>query len=201
MKLSASWLMLSRFWMRSVCRLRPPNSPSESNSCGAIFDVAENRARLTTLEKKLSEPGFWDNPEAAQRVLQERKQADDRIQADSKLERWLGDLETYLTLAAEEADEVKSVGHSMTLKRDITDRSEILRYLLQLSEMIGRRARRYQRQLHRGRDDLLDPGRRLGRRHPGSPAGRPGPAASADRLHLGSRADVFRRQRLPGRAR
>jgi DNA polymerase-4 len=46
-------------------------------------------------------------------------------------------------IPAEDADEVKSVGHSMTLKRDITSRHEILRYLLQLSEMVGRRARRY----------------------------------------------------------
>jgi DNA polymerase IV len=44
---------------------------------------------------------------------------------------------------AEEADEVKSVGHSMTLEHDISLRKEILRYLLQLSEMVGRRARRY----------------------------------------------------------
>ena len=44
---------------------------------------------------------------------------------------------------AEEAEEVKSVGHSMTLDHDITDRQEILKYLLQLSEMVGRRARRY----------------------------------------------------------
>lgn len=43
----------------------------------------------------------------------------------------------------EEAEEVKSVGHSMTLRRDITARGDILRYLLQLSEMVGRRARRY----------------------------------------------------------
>ena len=43
----------------------------------------------------------------------------------------------------EEAEEVKSVGHSTTLDRDISGRDEILRYLLQLSEMVGRRARRY----------------------------------------------------------
>jgi DNA polymerase-4 len=42
-----------------------------------------------------------------------------------------------------EAEEVKSVGHSMTLRRDITEREDILRFLLQLSEMVGRRARRY----------------------------------------------------------
>lgn len=43
----------------------------------------------------------------------------------------------------EEAEEVKSVGHSMTLEQDITERREILKYLLQLSEMVGRRGRRY----------------------------------------------------------
>jgi DNA polymerase-4 len=43
----------------------------------------------------------------------------------------------------EEADEVKSVGHSMTLERDIKERQDILKFLLQLSEMVGRRARRY----------------------------------------------------------
>jgi len=43
----------------------------------------------------------------------------------------------------EEDDEVKSVGHSMTLKQDVERREDILRYLLQLSEMVGRRARRY----------------------------------------------------------
>jgi DNA polymerase IV len=44
----------------------------------------------------------------------------------------------------EESEEVKSVGHSTTLEHDITDRQEIVRHLLQLSEMVGRRARRYQ---------------------------------------------------------
>lgn len=44
---------------------------------------------------------------------------------------------------AEEAADVKSVGHSTTLERDIDSREEILRWLLQLSEMVGRRARRH----------------------------------------------------------
>ncbi len=43
----------------------------------------------------------------------------------------------------EEEEAVKSVGHSMTLTQDITGRAGLLKYLLQLSEMVGRRARRY----------------------------------------------------------
>ena len=46
-------------------------------------------------------------------------------------------------VAEEDAEEVKSVGHSTTLKRDLTARDDILKVLLQLSEMVGRRARRY----------------------------------------------------------
>ncbi len=42
-----------------------------------------------------------------------------------------------------EEDEVKSVGHSRTLEQDIDNPAEIRRFLLQLSEMVGSRARRY----------------------------------------------------------
>jgi DNA polymerase-4 len=46
-------------------------------------------------------------------------------------------------LAPEQEAPIKSVGHSMTLRRDISDPEAIRRFLLQLSEMVGRRARRY----------------------------------------------------------
>ena len=42
-----------------------------------------------------------------------------------------------------EEPEVKSVGHSMTLQQDLGDPSAILRQLLLLSQMVGRRARSY----------------------------------------------------------
>jgi DNA polymerase-4 len=44
----------------------------------------------------------------------------------------------------EQTAEVKTVGHSMTLNEDIEERQQIARFLLQLSEMVGRRARRFQ---------------------------------------------------------
>ncbi|RII27656.1 MAG: DNA polymerase IV [Geobacter sp.] len=46
-------------------------------------------------------------------------------------------------MPVEDEEEVKSVGHSMTLERDISLHNDICKYLLQLSEMVGRRARRY----------------------------------------------------------
>jgi DNA polymerase-4 len=52
-------------------------------------------------------------------------------------------IDESLVTPSEEDDEVKSVGHSMTLRVDVDRREDILKYLLQLSEMVGRRARRY----------------------------------------------------------
>jgi DNA polymerase-4 len=43
-----------------------------------------------------------------------------------------------------ESAPIKSVGHSRTLRDDLKDREAICAFLLQLSEMVGRRARRYQ---------------------------------------------------------
>ncbi len=52
-------------------------------------------------------------------------------------------IDTSPVVPADEQEEVKSVGHSMTLERDIESRHDMLKYLLQLAEMVGRRARRY----------------------------------------------------------
>lgn len=41
------------------------------------------------------------------------------------------------------AGEVKSISHGSTLDEDISDREEILRQIFRLSEMVGRRVRRY----------------------------------------------------------
>lgn len=52
-------------------------------------------------------------------------------------------LDSSPVVPVEEEQQVKSVGHSMTLNRDVVARDDILRYVLQLAEMVGRRARRY----------------------------------------------------------
>jgi peptide chain release factor 2 len=72
--------------------------------CGAIFDVARQRELLAQLEAKISQPDFWSDQQQAQRVLQERKQAEDRLKADEQLARIASDIETYLHLAHEEKD-------------------------------------------------------------------------------------------------
>ena len=75
-----------------------------SRSCGAIFDVAHNRELLKSLEAKTAQPNFWNDQEAAQAVLRDRKRAEDQLAADTKLTSLTGDIETYISLAQEESN-------------------------------------------------------------------------------------------------
>ncbi|MCK5913554.1 MAG: DNA polymerase IV, partial [Desulfuromusa sp.] len=72
----------------------------------------------------------------------------------SKLKRQFGVVSERLVLMGQGVDpgpvvspdqetEVKTIGHSMTLRKDISSREDIAKFLLQLAEMVGRRARRY----------------------------------------------------------
>jgi peptide chain release factor 2 len=73
--------------------------------CVAIFDAPAARNQLAALEGKVSDPNFWDDQEKAQGVLQQRKQLEDRINAEDTLNRRMSDVETYFHLAEEESDD------------------------------------------------------------------------------------------------
>ncbi len=72
--------------------------------CGVIFDAPQHRARLKTLEERIAAPDFWNNQEEAQNVLRQRKLADDQINADEKLGKLDGDIETYIELTQAETN-------------------------------------------------------------------------------------------------
>ena len=80
-----------------------PASGHASSLSGAIFDTAHFRERLKALETRIAAPNFWDDQDAAQAVLRERKQAEEQIAAEEKLTRLTGDIETYIHLAREES--------------------------------------------------------------------------------------------------
>src|SRR4029079_3771207 len=69
-----------------------------------VFDLPGKQERLTALEARASEPGFWDDSRTAQDVLREA----DGLRAEQVL--WSGllartdDLETALELAQEAGD-------------------------------------------------------------------------------------------------
>ena len=87
--------------------------------CGAIFDVPGNRETLARLEKQISHPDFWQNQETAQKTLQERQRAENRLQADEKLGRLLGDLDSYFHLAHEETNAAQRVDLLGEISREL----------------------------------------------------------------------------------
>ncbi len=81
--------------------------------------MPQNRARLAALEQKIAQPDFWQNPEQAQQIIQQRKSAEDRIGADGKLARVSSDLETYFHLAHEETDPAQRQGILEEIEREL----------------------------------------------------------------------------------
>ena len=76
-------------------------------SSGVFFDVEPARLQLAALEAKTSDPDFWQDQAKAQATLQQRKVVEDRLTADQALQRRVSDIETYISLAQEEADDAQ----------------------------------------------------------------------------------------------
>ena len=53
------------------------------------------------MEKKISRPDFWSNPEQSQKVMQARKRLEEMLETDQDLAGRLSDLEAFLELARE----------------------------------------------------------------------------------------------------
>ncbi len=71
---------------------------------GVIFDASAAQKELAKIEERVSAPDFWNDQAKAQAILQERKQFEDRVNAEKALELKSSDLETYFGLAKEESD-------------------------------------------------------------------------------------------------
>src|SRR6202012_686292 len=63
---------------------------------------------------------FWNDQEAAQAVLRDRKRSEDQINADARLTSISGDIETYISLAAEETNAAQRADLLKDLDRELT---------------------------------------------------------------------------------
>ena len=63
------------------------------------------KKKITQMESLMTAPAFWDDPEAAQKVVQQLKAAKNAAAAPEELRRELEDAEALTEIAAEEEDE------------------------------------------------------------------------------------------------
>lgn len=70
-----------------------------------VFDIENSKERVEELHNKAAEPGFWDDLETSQKVLQETRTLEGRLEKYNKLTQSADDIEVMLEMAAEEDDE------------------------------------------------------------------------------------------------
>jgi peptide chain release factor 2 len=69
-----------------------------------IFDVEHKRAEIQEIEKKASQPDFWNRQDEVQTILQTRRRLERDVELDARLARDMSDLGALLELAAEGED-------------------------------------------------------------------------------------------------
>lgn len=75
-----------------------------SSKWGLLFDVARMKGEIEELEHKAAEPGFWDDLENSQKVLQKTKGLKTKVERYERLAADWEDLKTLNELGMEEQD-------------------------------------------------------------------------------------------------
>jgi peptide chain release factor 2 len=72
---------------------------------GTGFDLAGKKAQMSQLEKKVSQPGFWDNTESAQSIVSQLNTLKSLVEPAEQIQRNANDLAELLDLAVAESNE------------------------------------------------------------------------------------------------
>ncbi len=71
---------------------------------GGFFDAPAKQAELDRLEQQISAHGFWDDNEAAQKVVQQRSRIEKSLDRQKAFETGVSDAEVLFDFATEDAD-------------------------------------------------------------------------------------------------
>jgi peptide chain release factor 2 len=79
------------------------------NNSGGFFDVAAGRVELTRIENQASSPDFWNDQEAAQKLLQKRTILEKKIQRQEHFESQMADAGVLFEFAEEDDESLKEL--------------------------------------------------------------------------------------------
>ena len=100
-------------------------------TCGGSFDLEHRERELTDLEEKIAEPGFWDDPQAANRTVAQLRKLKGLVEGWRTLKKRLDDFSELVVLARDEGDEAfesEQLAEVRTFSRDL-ERYELQTYL------------------------------------------------------------------------
>ena len=87
-------------------------SEREQTSSGGFFDVPARRDKLSKIEAQASAPDFWNDQEAAQKLLQERSHLEKKIERQEYFESQISDAEVLFEFAEEDETSINEL-HSL----------------------------------------------------------------------------------------
>ena len=88
---------------------------------GGFFDAPRKQAELAKLEARISQPGFWDDQEKAQRTVQRRSRIERALQQQKDFETGVSDAEVLFEFAQSDATSATELGDLIEqLDRDVT---------------------------------------------------------------------------------
>ncbi len=79
------------------------------NSSGGFFDVPAGREELSRIESQASAPDFWNDQEAAQKLLQVRSRVEKKIERQEEFESQIADAEVLFEFAEEDESSVQEL--------------------------------------------------------------------------------------------
>ena len=79
------------------------------NSSGGFFDVAAGREELSRIETQASSPDFWNDQDAAQKLLQKRTALEKKIQRQELFESQVSDAGVLFEFAEEDEESLKEL--------------------------------------------------------------------------------------------
>jgi peptide chain release factor 2 len=92
------------------------NSAIDSIASGGFFDLASKREKIGELEQEMAAPGFWDDGQAAQKVIANANELKEWVNGWENLDHRLNDILELAELAEMEADETVAA----EIERDAT---------------------------------------------------------------------------------
>jgi peptide chain release factor 2 len=104
---------------------------NEATSCGGGFDVAGLKQKLAALEDQAARPDLWNDREAAEKLLREKRGVEREVGFFARVEQGLEDAEVLLELGREAEDAGtlgEVVGKLDVVERDLED-AELRRLL------------------------------------------------------------------------
>jgi len=85
------------------------NCAGELSNSGGFFDVAAQKQELNTIETRASAPDFWNDQDAAQKLLQRRSALEKKIDRQEHFEGQLSDAGVLFEFAEEDEESLKEL--------------------------------------------------------------------------------------------